>query len=114
MKWRDWNRDGDLITQVRIENGRVQVRQRTDAPTFDAYIDGNKRRQTQDDGYADVPGPDGGRRLMRRVAHLSPFVILWLKKHKGIDVYNPEDRPKLMRLLNDPDFRYLRTSPGSV
>ena len=114
MDWRLWNRDGDLVTEVKLENGRVVVRKRTNPAAFDAGIDRNKALQTQDDGYCDIEGPDGGKRLMRRVAHLSPFVINWLKTHRGIDVFNPEDLPKLRALLNDADFRYLRTSPGSI
>ena len=32
----------------------------------------------------------------------------WLVKH-GIDVWNPDHMPGVKRLLNDPDYRYLKT-----
>jgi hypothetical protein len=37
----------------------------------------------------------------------------WLKEH-GVDVYKREHLPKVKRLLNDPDWRYLRTTTGRL
>lgn len=30
--------------------------------------------------------------------------------NKGVDVYKKEDWPKVLQLLNDPDYRYLKTT----
>jgi hypothetical protein len=32
----------------------------------------------------------------------------WMIKH-GVDIYNPDHTPGILRLLNDPDYRYLKT-----
>lgn len=37
----------------------------------------------------------------------------WLKE-KGVDIYNKDHWPAVRRLLNDPEYRYLRTSTGKV
>ena len=31
----------------------------------------------------------------------------WIVKH-GVNLWNPEHRPKVRKLLNDPEYRYLR------
>jgi hypothetical protein len=37
----------------------------------------------------------------------------WLDDY-GVDVLNKDHFPAVKRLLNDPDWRYLRTNPGRV
>ena len=32
--------------------------------------------------------------------------------NKGVDIYNPNDTKKISQLLNDPDYRYLKTTAG--
>ena len=32
----------------------------------------------------------------------------WLKEH-NVDIYKKEDGPKMMRLLDDPEYKYLKT-----
>lgn len=51
---------------------------------------------------------------MVRVATV-PNVVLehWMKKY-GIDPANPDDNKKILKLLNDPDWKYLKTVPGQV
>ena len=34
--------------------------------------------------------------------------LKWLVEH-GVDVFNPDHGPAVKRLLNDPEYRYLRT-----
>ena len=47
----------------------------------------------------------------RHEAHI-PLVVVeqWLKK--GINVLDPNDEKKVVKLLNDPEWSYLRTRPG--
>lgn len=47
---------------------------------------------------------------MWRVASI-PVVVQydWMTKH-GVDVHNPDHWPRVQRLLNDPDWRYLKTA----
>jgi len=35
----------------------------------------------------------------------------WLKEF-GVDVHKKEDWPRVKKLLNDPDYRYLKTTTG--
>lgn len=41
-------------------------------------------------------------------AHIPPLVIYeWIAKH-GVNIFNPDHEGGVKRLLNDPDYRYLR------
>lgn len=43
-------------------------------------------------------------------AHIPPLIIYeWLTKH-GVDLYNSNHQDGVKRLLNDPDYRYLRVN----
>ena len=37
----------------------------------------------------------------------------WMKDH-GVDLFNKDHQSGVKRLLNDPDYRYLRSSTGRV
>lgn len=37
------------------------------------------------------------------------IIMEWRTKH-GVDLYNPAHKEGVRRLLNDPDYRYLRTN----
>ena len=50
---------------------------------------------------------------MWKVASIPTIVIEQWKK-EGIDLFKDEDWPKVRAKLNDPDFKFLRTSPGRV
>lgn len=50
----------------------------------------------------------------RKMATIPPIVeMLWRKKY-GIDIYNPNHREGVKRLLNSPEWSYLRTAPGRI
>jgi len=50
----------------------------------------------------------------RRIATIPPVVqLLWMEKY-GVDLTNKDHLPAVKRLLNDPEWRYLRTSPGVI
>ena len=66
-------------------------------------IDRNKRLQN-DSGYADR----GRKRDMLHLATIPNNVIVKLKHENGIDVFNKDDLPKLEKLLNSSEFKYLR------
>lgn len=53
-------------------------------------------------------------RNFRHVADIPPVVAeKWLNDY-GIDVLNKDHGPAVRRLLNDPDWAYLRTSGGKL
>jgi hypothetical protein len=70
-------------------------------------LDDNKAKANHNDGYSKS-------REMRRVAHI-PFIIRnkWMAE-EGWDCFDHENADLLMRKLNDPDWRYLRTADGRL
>ena len=49
-----------------------------------------------------------------KVATVPNLVIeRWLREH-NVNFYKKEDWPKVQKLLNDPDYRYLRSSLGRL
>lgn len=73
-----------------------------------ALLDRNRAMANHNDGY--TPSHD-----MRRVATI-PAIIRnkWLNE-EGWDAYRPDlYGVELMRKLNDPDWRYLRTADGTL
>ena len=70
-------------------------------------LEQNKRLQTEGDGYSPS-------REWRRVASILVTVQMqWIEKY-GVDPLAKGNEALLKRLLNDPEWRHLRTSPGSV
>lgn len=49
---------------------------------------------------------------MLKVASVPLTVLMeWKTKH-GVDAWNKDHTKKIMKLLNDPEYRYLRTASG--
>jgi hypothetical protein len=70
-------------------------------------IEANKRAMLHNDGY--TPS-----REMRRVASIPVAVQLqWIQRF-GADPLAKGNEAWLRRLLNDPEWRHLRTAPGKV
>lgn len=67
----------------------------------ESIIEANKRRQNEE--------------LNRKSEfwHVADIPITiqmeWMTKH-GVDIYNPNHTPGIKRLLNDPDYRWLKCS----
>lgn len=72
-----------------------------------ANIEDNKRLQTLNDGYS--PSRD-----LRRVASIPLAVAVEWHDRYGVDVLNKDHTEAVKRLLRDPDWRHLRTSPGRI
>ena len=53
-------------------------------------------------------------REWRRIATIPIVVQLQWKQQYGVEVWNRDHLPAVKRLLNDPDWRWLRTSTGRV
>jgi len=69
-------------------------------------IENNKRLFNDGDGYSPT-------REWRRAASVPNIVIeQWMKK--GINAYSLEDQPKILAMLDSPEYRYLRTAPGRL
>ena len=106
LRWREIVRRDDLVTEFAWDGHRALIRQRNIPQATLAAFDHNEQLRNHVDP---MKGPD---RTWRHEAHLTPAAIMWLREHKGIDVFNPDHMDGLKRVLNDPEFRKLRTSTG--
>jgi hypothetical protein len=71
-------------------------------------VERNKALQNADDkGWSPS-------RELRRAATIPDIVILKWRNELGVDVLNPDHWPAVKRLLNDPEWRHLRTAPGTI
>ena len=52
--------------------------------------------------------------LGEKVASIPLGVVLEWKEKYGVDIFDRNHQPAVTRLLNDPDYLYLRTAPGRL
>lgn len=79
----------------------VLVRYTQDAKSIDAIIERNKRAQVEAQSQR-IKGD------LVKVAEIPVGVMYeWLVKH-GVDCWNPAHADGVKKLLNDPDYRYLK------
>ena len=69
-------------------------------------LDENHRLANSGDGFNQA-------RDLRRIASI-PHVLYQAWLSVGFDALKPENAPMLRKLLNDADYRKLRTSPGKA
>jgi hypothetical protein len=98
--WELLDNYGGLKKYIRAsdeDDGTVQVRYEQNV---DAQLDRNKALQNEDfDRRADV----------WHVGHIPNGIIFeWITKH-GVNLWNPAHQDGVRRLLNDPEYRWLRT-----
>ena len=70
-------------------------------------LEHNKALYSLNDGYSPS-------REMRRAASIPMAVVEKWKNELGVDVFNPDHRPAVRRLLNSSEYLYLRTAPGRL
>jgi len=71
-------------------------------------LEANKA-MANDDTYS----KDGIKNSFWHVASIPPIVQMqWLQK--GVNIMNRADWPKVKKLLNDPEYRYLKTTWGKI
>jgi len=58
--------------------------------------------------------PCNAARDVRMVARIPLIVIAKWRNELGVDYWNPDHQDKVDALLNDPDWRWLRTDGGQV
>ena len=90
------------VTEYWFDDETESMRTRTFS-VVDALLDKNKA--AKNDG---TNGYISKSRDLRKIAELDMTTVLKLKS-MGIDVYNKDDNPKLMRWLRDPDNKQFRT-----
>lgn len=67
----------------------------------------NKALANSGDGYSPS-------RELRRAASIPMIIIEKWKDEHGVDVFNPDHKEAVRRLLNSSEYLYLRTAPGRL
>jgi len=69
-------------------------------------LDANRARANSHDGFSPA-------RELREIAEIPAIIIVkWL--NEGINIFDRNHWPAVKRKLRDPDYRWLRTSPGRI
>jgi hypothetical protein len=103
--------DFDPLTGLREYHSYDPITRKTIIETVQDVapaLERNKALQNEGDG-----GWSPSREL-RRAASIPHVVILKWRHDHGIDVFDRNHWPAVKRLLNDPDWRWLRTAPGRL
>lgn len=102
-----WHHYDDLTQETVIE----------EIQDVEHYLEGNKLTQTHDVGGSmglTEYSRKGIKKGLWHVASIPNGVInKWLVE-KGVNVFNKDHWPAVKKLLNDSDWRYLRTGTGRV
>lgn len=85
------------------EDGNITVTETEDAT---ALVEANKQIQNNSDGYTQS-------RDMQFVARI-PRSTIQEYANRGINLFNPAFEPELRKLLNNSDYRGLRTGLGHI
>ena len=67
-------------------------------------LENNKRLQIETDAQKQI------KEGWLHYAHIPNSLILKWKVEKGIDLYNKNDKEAIFKLLNDPEYAYLKTT----
>lgn len=102
-----WHHYDDLTRETIIE----------EIQDVDHIIEVNKKTQTHDVGGAKGLTEYSRKGIQRGWWHVASIpngvIHKWLVE-KGVDVMNKDHWPKVKQLLNDPEWRYLRTGTGRI
>ena len=105
----EWNADATKTKYIKESDGKLTINNQQD---LNPLMKRNKRLYTLNDGYT-------ASRDMRRVASVPPIILqIWSKEYNGTNNWwglPKEIQRKIMRTkLNSNEFRYFRTSEGSL
>ena len=105
----EWNADATKTRYIQEADGKLTV---NNQQNLNPLMERNKKLYTLNDGYTKS-------REMRRVASVPPLILqIWTKEYNGTNNCwgLPKDtQKKIMRTkLNSSEFRYFRTSEGSL
>ena len=100
---------GTKTRYIQESDGQLTI---NNQQNLNPLLDRNKKLYTQNDGYT-------ASRDMRRIASVPPIILqLWTKEYNGSNNWwaLPKDtQKKIMRTkLNSSEFRYFKTSEGSL
>ena len=96
-------RSPEFKTKIFTEDKKIYIVRQQDV---EPILEDNKRMQLTGAGYS----RDKFIKFLARI----PVVVIehWL--NKGINIFDKNDEKKIMALLNDPEWKYLKTIDGRV
>lgn len=100
----------DRTEWFRFDDGTGESEIQTTFKNVDAIVELNKATQGDRAGIT----PDDDNPGWHHVARVPNYLIeKWLVE-EGLDVFNRDHGPALMRKLDDPDYRFLRVNTGRI
>ena len=78
---------------------------------IEPLIELNKKEFNKDYIHGGVETRETG---MRKVASIPLVIVEKWRKEYGIDMMNKDHWPKIKKLLNDPEYRFLRTHESNI
>ena len=105
----EWNTDATKTRYIQESDGKLTIHNQQN---LNPLMERNKKLYTQNDGYT-------ASRDMRRIASVPPIMLqIWTKEYNGSNNWwaLPKDtQKKIMKtILNSNEFRYFKTSEGSL
>ena len=105
----EWNADSTKTRYIQESDGKLTV---NNSQNLDPLLKRNKELYNLNNGYT-------ASKDMRRVASVPPIILqIWTKEYNGTRNWwalPKEVQKQIMRVkLNSSDFRYVRTSEGSL
>lgn len=98
--------DPNGIVRTWVDNGDNTYTIKSSQHNETQILEGNKAMANHNDGY--TPS-----REMQRVGRI-PLVVIEAWAARGYNLYSPECEHILQRIMDDPDYRHLRTAPGRL
>lgn len=103
----DYNPDSGIWTWHELDRAEKKTVISYTYDDVDGILDNNKMNYNHVNGW-------NADRSLHKVATIPLSIInKWLIE-EGLDIYNGEHADRLKKKLNDPEWRFLRTSPGVV
>ena len=100
-----WNHETG-VAHWWLEDGEGNWAQQSFQHT-EALIDLNREAQSH-------CAPDNAGRDMRLVARIPVIIVAKWRNELGVDYFDPDHQAKVDALLNDPEWRWLRTDGGRL
>ena len=94
------------LAQWWLEDGEGNWAQKS-SQRVEALLDLNREAANHCDPY-------NAERDVRMVARIPLIVIAKWRNELGVDYWNPDHQAKVDALLNDPEWRWLRTDEGVI
>lgn len=105
----DWDTHSGIARKYVKSDQRGKWHVQSRSADLQANVDSNKRLQNEGRHRFKVDGV-----TFERVASVPLFIVEMWKKVYGVDIFNKDHEKAVERLLNDPDLRFLKTTPQHI